>query len=75
MYAPGIANGEELLRRAARLRADGIAVPPIVIFAGGGFEATNRRRALELGAAEFVSRWEDLITVLERVLGETASRR
>jgi hypothetical protein len=76
MYAQDRANGEELLRRVARLRANGITAPPVVIFAGGGaFEVVNRRRALGLGAAEFVSRWEDLIAVMERVLGAKASRR
>lgn len=76
MYPDGRANGDELLRRVARLRADGTTAPPVVIFAGGGdFEVVNRRRALGLGAAELVSRWEDLIAVLERVLGATVSRR
>jgi hypothetical protein len=68
----GHANGEELLRRVAQQRATGWPAPPVVIFAGASqFEVVNRRRALELGAAEFVSRWEDLIALLERVLGET----
>ncbi len=39
------------------------------------YESVNRRCALDLGAAEFVSRWEDLIAVLERVLGETFAGR
>jgi hypothetical protein len=70
------AHGEELLRHIAGRRAAGEAAPAVVIFAGGGdYEAQNRRRALGLGAAEFVSRWEDLIAVLERVLGETFSAR
>jgi CheY-like chemotaxis protein len=70
----GHANGEELLRRMAHLRAGGTAATPVVIFAGAGrYEALNRRQALGLGAAELVSRWEDLIAVLERVLAETFS--
>jgi hypothetical protein len=76
MYRDGHASGEELLRRVAGRRAAGHAAPPVVIFAGGGdFETLNRRRALGFGAAEFVSHWEDLIAVLERVLGETFSGR
>jgi len=72
LAADGCANGEALLRRVAGLRAGGNNAAPVVIFSGGGeYEAVNRRRALDLGAAEFVSRWEDLIAVLERVLGET----
>ena len=47
----------------------------MVIFSGGGYEADNRRLALRLGAAELVSRWEDLIAVLERVLGPTFGGR
>lgn len=75
-YGAGRANGEELLRRVSEQRATGRAAPPVVIFAGrGDFEAVNRRHALRLGAAEFVSRWEDLIAVLERVLGPTFSDR
>lgn len=76
MYAAGRANGEELLRRVSEQRGAGNVAPPVVIFAGAGdFEGVNRRRALGLGAAEFVSRWEDLIVVLERVLGATFSAR
>jgi hypothetical protein len=76
LYAGGRANGEELLRRLAGQRASGTAAAPVVIFSGGGdYEAANRRHALGLGAAELVSRWEDLIAVLERVLGETFGAR
>lgn len=76
MYGAGRANGEELLRRVAEKRAAGTTAPPVVIFAGAGeFEVVNRRRALELGAAELVSRWEDLIALLERVLGERFAGR
>lgn len=76
MYAQERANGEELLRRVAGRRARGEVLPPVVIFAGAGeFERVNRRRALSLGAAEFVSRWEDLIGVIERILSDTASGR
>jgi CheY-like chemotaxis protein len=70
----GRANGEELLRRVARLRGAGTPVAPLVIFAGGGAHAAiNRRHALGLGAAELVSRWEDLFAVLERVLAPTCA--
>jgi hypothetical protein len=75
LYQGEHANGEELLRRLAARRAAGVPVAPVIIFAGGGFEAENRRHALGLGAAELVSRWEDLIAVLERVLGATFSGR
>jgi CheY-like chemotaxis protein len=73
LYRDGRANGEELLRRLSQRRADGAPAAPVIVFAGGRFEAENRRRALGLGAVEFVSRWEDLIAVLERVLGATFS--
>ena len=73
LYRDGHANGEELLRRLSLRRADGAPAAPVIVFAGGSFEAENRRRALGLGAVEFVSRWEDLIVVLERVLGATFS--
>jgi hypothetical protein len=76
LAAGGRANGEALLRRVAGLRAGGNNAAPVVIFSGGGeYESVNRYRALDLGAAEFVSRWEDLIAVLERVLGETFAGR
>jgi hypothetical protein len=72
----GRADGEELLCRISRLRAAGSAVAPVVIFSGGGeFEPINRRRALDLGAVELVSRWEDLMAVLERVLAQTFAGR
>lgn len=70
----GRANGEELLRRLSERRAAGTPTAPVIVFAGGNFEADNRRCALRLGAVEFVSRWEDLIAALERVLGATFSR-
>lgn len=67
----GRPNGEELLRRMAKNRAEGTPLPPVVIFASGDHEAENRRRALSLGAAEFASQWEDLIALVERLLSET----
>lgn len=76
LAAGGRANGEELLCRMAGLRAGGRVAPPVVIFCSGGdYEALNRRHALGLGAAELVSRWEHLLAVLERVLGETFAGR
>jgi CheY-like chemotaxis protein len=67
----GRANGEALLRHLSEQRAAGVPTAPVIVFAGGDFEAENRRRALRFGAVEFVSRWEDLLAVLERVLGAT----
>ncbi len=66
----GRPNGAELLRRMARSRSDGTPLPPVVIFASGDYEAENRRLALSLGAAEYVSRWEDLIELVSRLLAE-----
>lgn len=61
-------NGEELLRRLSKSRAEGKHMPPTIIFASGDHEKENRETALSLGAVEFVSRWEDLIEITERLL-------
>ena len=45
-------------------------MPPVVIFASAVCEEDNRKSALRLGAAEFVSCWEDLIEVTQRLLGK-----
>ncbi|MFM8445485.1 MAG: SIR2 family protein [Methylococcus sp.] len=67
----GRPNGVELLRHLSKRRAEANHVPPALIFASGDHEEENRRQALSLGAAEFVSRWEDLIEVTERLLKPT----
>jgi hypothetical protein len=66
----GAANGESLLRAVAALRAAGGRAPPVMIFAGAGHEAQNRRRALQLGAIGFTSDWSRLMAVIERVLAD-----
>ena len=73
MGPEGRANGEELLRAAAGHRALGKGVAPIVVFAGADHEAENRQRALQLGAVEFTSQWQMLMTVIDRVLAEPNS--
>jgi hypothetical protein len=67
----GRSNAEALLREVSAGRAEGHPVAPVLIFAGSEHEAENRRRALTLGAAEYVSSWADLMAVLERTLAET----
>ncbi|HET7203701.1 MAG TPA: SIR2 family protein [Steroidobacteraceae bacterium] len=64
----GMSNGEALLRETAALRARGVPMPPVMVFAGAGHEAENRRRALQLGAIGFTSNWAALMSVIERVL-------
>jgi CheY-like chemotaxis protein len=66
----GMSNGEALLRATAQLRAQGQTMPPVMIFAGSGHEAENRRRALQLGAIGFTSDWSRLMSVIERVLAD-----
>jgi hypothetical protein len=66
----GMSNGEALLRATAGLRALGQPMPPVMIFAGAGHEAENRRRALQLGAIGFTSDWARLMAVIERVLAD-----
>lgn len=66
----GMSNGEALLRATAGLRANGQPMPPVMIFAGSGHEAENRRRALQLGAIGFTSDWSRLMSVIERVLAD-----
>jgi hypothetical protein len=66
----GLANGEALLRAMSQLRAQGLGMPPAMIFAGAGHEAENRRRALQLGAIGFTSDWSRLMAVIERVLAD-----
>jgi CheY-like chemotaxis protein len=67
----GRPNGEELLRYLSRQRVKGNAGPPALIFASGACEEENRQQALKLGAAEYVSRWEDLLEMAERLLRPT----
>lgn len=69
----GVPNGEELLRRVSTLRASGKPMPPVIIFAGPHHQVENRRRAFGLGAAEFVSRWEDLMAMIETLLSDTGT--
>ena len=66
----GLSNAETLLREVAEARAGGLAMPPVVVFAGGGHEAENRVRALRLGAIGYTSDWSALMAVIERVLVE-----
>lgn len=66
----GMSNGEALLRATAALRADGVPMPPVMVFAGAGHEVVNRRRALQLGAIGFTSNWAALMSMIERVLAE-----
>jgi hypothetical protein len=66
----GVANGESLLRAVASWRADGRRAPPVMIFAGAGHEAENRKRALQLGAIGFTSDWSRLMSMIERVLAD-----
>ncbi|HEX9206921.1 MAG TPA: SIR2 family protein [Steroidobacteraceae bacterium] len=66
----GLSNGEALLRATAGLRAQGQPMPPVMVFAGAGHEAENRRRALQLGAIGFTSNWSRLMAVIERVLAD-----
>jgi hypothetical protein len=66
----GMSNGEALLRATAGLRATGRPMPPVMIFAGAGHEAENRRRALQLGAIGFTADWARLMAVIERVLAD-----
>lgn len=66
----GTSNGEALLKAMAGLRATGRLMPPVMIFAGAGHEAENRRRALQLGAIGFTSHWARLMSVIERVLAD-----
>ena len=61
-------NGVELLRRVSARRATGQRVAPVIIFAGSEHHAENRRLALDLGAAEFVCRWEELMSRIETLL-------
>ncbi len=65
-----MSNGEALLRATAGLRATGQPMPPVMIFAGAGHEAENRRRALQLGAIGFTADWARLMAVIERVLAD-----
>ena len=68
------ANGAELLRRISARRGAGLPAPPVVIFASPEYAVDNRRRALSLGAAEYVATWEDLMGTLERLLGPPFAR-
>ncbi len=61
-------NGVELLRRVSARRATGQRVAPVIIFAGSDHYAENRRQALDLGAADFVYRWEELMAKIEVTL-------
>jgi len=67
--AGGHSNAEELLRWISKHRAQGTALPPVVVFASPSpYEAANRQRALSLGAMDLVADWRELMTVLERTL-------
>lgn len=66
----GLANGEALLRAVGELRMQGRPAPPVLVFAGAGHEAENRRRALQLGAIGFTSDWSRLMSAIERVLAD-----
>jgi hypothetical protein len=66
----GMSNAEALLCETAALRARGLPMPPVMVFAGAGHEAVNRRRALQLGAIGYTSNWAALMSVIERVLAE-----
>jgi hypothetical protein len=66
----GQSNAETLLREVAAMRADGRAMPPVMVFAGAGHEAENRTRALRLGAIGYTSDWAALMAVIERTLAE-----
>jgi GNAT superfamily N-acetyltransferase len=66
----GMSNGEALLRETSALRGRGVPMPPVMVFAGAGHEAENRRRAMQLGAIGFTSNWAALMSVIERVLAD-----
>ena len=66
----GLSYAETLLREVAALRAGGLPMPPVMVFAGAGHEAENRVRALRLGAIGYTSDWSALMSVIERVLAE-----
>ncbi|HWJ06263.1 MAG TPA: SIR2 family protein [Steroidobacteraceae bacterium] len=65
------ADGEALLRAVAGLRAGGVPVPPVTIFAGAEHGPEERGRALQLGAIGFTSDWARLMTAIEHVLADT----
>jgi hypothetical protein len=66
----GRSDAETLLREVAALRADGRAMPPVMVFAGAGHVAENRTRALRLGAIGYTSERSALMSVIERTLAE-----
>jgi hypothetical protein len=66
----GLSNAEALLCGVAGLRAGGVAMPPVIVFAGAGHASENRRRALQLGAIGYACEWPALMSMLERVLAE-----
>lgn len=64
----GSPNGAALLRAAAKRRAEGHGVAPIIVFAGKDHADENRVQALALGAFEFTCEWPALMAAIERAL-------